>query len=356
MSDDGLAIPESTLADRLVSRGRILEDSDHYVWGCSPIRGLDGRVHVFYSRWPRDCGWRGYILDCEVAHAVADDPEGPYEPAAEPVALAGAPGDGEWDSRSIHNPEVRRVGERYAMVYYGSSVYSRNEIRGKIGLAFADSLDGPWTRHPANPVIDRGDRGAWDSVEVNNPTLLPRPDGRALVYYRSWTGRDHGVRNDRVGVAIAGDVKGPYRKYDHNPVIDPTTVELTSVTPAAAGQVGVEDPHAFVADGAVQVLARDFGLAGGRRGDRPGTGLLFRAVDDDGLEFPHEPEIAYHEAARYYDRSDDGDRPRRYGRFERPKLLFEGGDGPEGEPTHLFNAIVGGEYGLSTGHVFAIEP
>jgi hypothetical protein len=350
MPTGGLSLAESTFADRLAPRGRILEDPDHYVWGCSPVYGPDSRVHVFYSRWPREHGWRGYLLDCEVAHAVADTPEGPYEPADEPVALAGAPGDGEWDSRSIHNPEVRRIGDRYAMVYYGSSVYNRNELWGKIGLAFADALDGPWTRHPDNPVIDRGGRGEWDSVEVNNPTLLPHPNGRVLLYYRSWTGRDHDVRNDKVGLATAEDVEGPYRKHDDNPVIDPTTVELSSVTPAAARQVGIEDPYAFVTDGGVGVLARDFGLSGGRRGSEPGKGLLFRS--EDGIEFPHEPEIAYHEASHYYDLGDGDERLRRYGRFERPKLLLGEGDG---KPTHLFNAIVGGEHGLSTGHVFELR-
>jgi len=348
MTGGTLELEESAFSRRLAPRGRILEDPEYYVWGCSPIDGPDGNVHVFYSRWPRESGWTGYILDCEVAHAVADSPEGPYENADDPVALAGAPGDGEWDSHSIHNPEVHRVGDRYAMLYYGSSIYNRNEIRGKLGLAFADSLDGPWTRNPNNPIIDRGSPGAWDSVEVNTPTLLQHPDGRYYVYYRSWTGRETDVRNDTFGVAIAEDVEGPYDKYGDNPVLDPTTIELSSVTPAAARQVGLEDPFAFVRDGDVYVLARDFGLSGGRGGE-PGKGLLFSS--GDGLDFPHDPEIAYHEAEHYYELTGAERDSNRYGRFERPKLLLR-----DGEPAYLFNAIVGGEHALPSGHVFAVEP
>ncbi len=36
--------------------GRILESSGYCVWGCSPICGPDGKVHVFYSRWPEKYG------------------------------------------------------------------------------------------------------------------------------------------------------------------------------------------------------------------------------------------------------------------------------------------------------------
>jgi len=167
MQTGHLDLGESELCDRLVYRGRILKHPDHYVWGCSPIYGPDGRVHVFYSRWPKESGWKGYILDSEIAHAVADSPEVPYAHADEPVVLDGRPGDSAWDSYSIHNPEVHRIGDRYALLYYGSSVYNRNEILGKIGLAFADSLDGSWERNPGNPVVERGERGDWDSVAVN---------------------------------------------------------------------------------------------------------------------------------------------------------------------------------------------
>ena len=32
--------------------GRKLEMKDWYVWGTSPIDGPEGKVHVFFSRWP----------------------------------------------------------------------------------------------------------------------------------------------------------------------------------------------------------------------------------------------------------------------------------------------------------------
>ena len=69
---------ESDFFRRLQSFNRILELEDYFVWGCSPLDGPDGMVHVFYSRWPKDKGMEGWLSDSEIVHAVADQPEGPY--------------------------------------------------------------------------------------------------------------------------------------------------------------------------------------------------------------------------------------------------------------------------------------
>ena len=47
--------PRNKISDfckRLLPVGRILESEGYYVWCCTPIYGEDGKVHVFYSRWP----------------------------------------------------------------------------------------------------------------------------------------------------------------------------------------------------------------------------------------------------------------------------------------------------------------
>jgi hypothetical protein len=68
----------SDFSRKLEAVGRILETEDFFVWGCSPIYGEDGKVHVFYSRWPKKYGMGGWIHKSEIAHAVANSPEGPY--------------------------------------------------------------------------------------------------------------------------------------------------------------------------------------------------------------------------------------------------------------------------------------
>ena len=50
-----------------------------FVWCGAPVKGPDGKFHLFYSRWPVSVGFApGWAIHSEIAHAVADKPEGPY--------------------------------------------------------------------------------------------------------------------------------------------------------------------------------------------------------------------------------------------------------------------------------------
>lgn len=35
----------------------VLEDSRYYTWGASPIKGKDGKYHLYYSRWDKRYGF-----------------------------------------------------------------------------------------------------------------------------------------------------------------------------------------------------------------------------------------------------------------------------------------------------------
>jgi len=151
--------PESDFCKRLKPVGRILEDPDHNVWGCSPIYGPDGRVHVFYSRWKNEAKHQGWITCCEITHAVADSPEGPYEFCD--VAVKGRGGDW-WDAMTCHNPTIHKVGEKYVLFYMGTSdgtVYTK-----RVGMAVSDSLYGPWERTSEPIVQPDPDPNAWNSI------------------------------------------------------------------------------------------------------------------------------------------------------------------------------------------------
>ena len=80
--------------------GRILEFENYYVWCNAPIDGPDGKVHVFFSRWSATKGMGGWINSSEIAHAVADTPEGPYEVVGTVLAPRGQ---GHWDATTCHN-------------------------------------------------------------------------------------------------------------------------------------------------------------------------------------------------------------------------------------------------------------
>ncbi|MFV0391925.1 MAG: hypothetical protein ACK5KP_08615 [Paludibacteraceae bacterium] len=57
----------------------IFSDSLYYNWCSSIIKGDDGKYHLFYSRWKRDYTFYGWLTHSTVAHAVSDNPVGPYK-------------------------------------------------------------------------------------------------------------------------------------------------------------------------------------------------------------------------------------------------------------------------------------
>ena len=91
---------ESSFARHLKPVGRVLEMEGYYVWCNSPIESDDGKIHVFFSRWDAKKGMGGWIKGSEIAHAIADSPEGPYK-YAETIF---SPRAGFFDATTCHNP------------------------------------------------------------------------------------------------------------------------------------------------------------------------------------------------------------------------------------------------------------
>ncbi len=127
---------------------------------------------------------------------------------------------GSWDAGSVFTPNILVAEGRYWLFYTGTS---RNYGKGftpdsRIGIAVADSPDGPWQRLPDNPVLkNSGDPEDFDSLLIDDACLMVR-DGGIWLYYK---GRQQGRKpaDTRMGLAIAGKPEGPYVKHEANPVI-----------------------------------------------------------------------------------------------------------------------------------------
>mgnify|MGYP000060552607 CR=1 FL=1 len=84
----------------------------YHVWCGAPVKGGDGKYHLFYSRWPKSVGFApGWAIHSEIAYAVADQPQGPYRHVN--VALPARPlnpktGKKYWDGDATHNPNLLR--------------------------------------------------------------------------------------------------------------------------------------------------------------------------------------------------------------------------------------------------------
>ncbi|MFC5467332.1 glycoside hydrolase family protein [Cohnella suwonensis] len=342
----------SEFARKLEPAGRILESPDYQVWCCSPIYGPDGKVHVFFSRWKNHYDHLGWVAACEVAHAVAERPEGPYEVVG--VALSGR-GDNAWDSWSIHNPTVYQVDGRYILLYMGSDGsslgVSQDELMAmkreeylpyfhklvsskRVGMAIADSLYGPWARVGDKPIVDIGETPSWDDFCTSNPAFTVTPEGKYRIYYKAWDQRT-AVKfngNRKYGFAESDKLEGPYVKYQGNPVIDLS---------GFGERMQVEDAYMWHENGKYNAIMRDMGF------NNHEYGLFMQS--EDGIKWNTEtPMISYLNAAHYFDEPLIG--LEREGRFERPQLLMR-----DGIPEYLFAAYVGGKYNTSSGVVLKLK-
>ena len=324
--------PISEFCKRLRPVGRILESPDWYVWGTSPIDGPDGKVHVFYSRWPAARKMGGWINRSEIAHAVADTPESPFEYVETVLAPRGP---GFWDGTTCHNPHIQKIGDQFCLFYIGNSNGKTDTKR--VGLATANSLVGPWKR-PNEPLLQTGGVDAWDNHCTSNPAYVRHPDGQHWLYYKSWNSSDYynsshpTIRGNRkYGLAMAEKVGGPYRKYAGNPVIDYS---------ARGNNTQLEDAYVWFEDGKFRMVARDMGIFGHE------MGLYLES--SDGTRWS-EPQIAYLPVREYVQQPPAPSHLTKYGRFERPQLLLR-----NGKPAYLFVASQGGRYMNSSAFVFQV--
>jgi hypothetical protein len=322
----------STFAKRLEPVGRILEDDNYYVWCCAPIYGDDNKVHVFYSRWEKKLGFKGWLNGCEIAHAVADKPEGPYKY----VSTVLAPRPGYFDSGTCHNPSIYKVDGRYWLFYMGAAPGQFGTKR--IGYAVANSPWGPWERC-TEPLLLPGEKGEWDDYITTNPAFLKDPTGKYRLYYKSCNEYEYlNVRinnisgNRKYGVAFADSIKGPYRRYEKNPIVDFSSY---------GDNRQVEDAYIWYENGIYKMLMRDMGYYNHT------VGLYFESKD--GLNWG-KPQIGWFGAENYIVQPPAPKHLTRYGRFERPQLLMK-----NGKPVYFFCASQGGKTETSSGFVFRIK-
>ncbi len=309
-------IADSAFSRSLEYTGNMIQEPGWHIWGCSPIVGEDGKVHLFVERWPVrsathprnfDESWRH---DSEIAHYVGPSPEGPF--VFRDVALKGT-GAETWDRFGPGNPSIQKIDGKYALVYIGNPIgmtkgMGAHPTTQRIGLALADSPDGPWRKVGVDgKVLDPSPNPKhWTyGGQVVNPALLRHPDGRYLLYYKG--------KGAKMGVAIATKLEGPYL---HEP------------TPFTRNDRTIEDGYAFATGGKFYFLTTDnhgIGIRGG--------GLLWQSAD--GVVFDPTPMTGF-KTPRFYLPTVDPKQVRSYyaaGTFQRPQVLMR-----DGKPAYLYVA------------------
>ena len=140
---------------------------------------------------------------------------------------------GSYDERSVFTPDVLVANGKFYLYYQAVDYPYRIQTRNSIGMSWADSPNGPWTRSK-EPVLRPGEAGewladddtrnverygAWDSHKVHDPFILVR-EGKFWLYYKGqpmgW-GTEY-CRGIGWGVTIADLPEGPFVKSPLNPV------------------------------------------------------------------------------------------------------------------------------------------
>jgi len=321
---------ESEFAKHLKPVSRALEMEGYYVWCNSPIVGDDGKIHVFFSRWVATKGMGGWIKGSEICRAVSSTPEGPFEY----VETILAPREGYWDATTCHNPSIKKIDDEYCLFYMGNSNGKTNTKR--IGFAKAKTLNGPWTRSN-EPLLLPGEEGAWDDHCTTNPAVIKKANNKYWLYYKSWNTKDYetasgAIRGNRkYGLAIADKIEGPYVKYVGNPIVDFS---------GKGNNAQIEDAFIWVDEKQYYFLARDMGYYNHE------DGIIMESKD--GMKWS-EPKIAYYGAEKYINQPPAPAHLKKYGRFERPQILFI-----NNKPAYLFTASQGGKYMTSSSFIFKI--
>lgn len=206
----------------------------------SAVIQVDGKYFVWYSRSTGTTqGFGGDIENekvfpwdrCDIWYATSDDgwtwkEEGLAVPRGEK---------GAYDDRSVFTTEILQHDGKYYLTYQTVKSPYVVRVKNQIGLAWADSPHGPWTKSE-EPILSPADNGVWkgeednrflvekkgdfDSHKVHDPCLLFYNDKFYLYYKGEQMGEEitFGGRQIRHGVAIADNPLGPYVKSPYNPI------------------------------------------------------------------------------------------------------------------------------------------
>ena len=238
-NDDTLKL--SRLVQPLM-KANIFRDSVYFNWGSSIIKGKDNKYHLFYSRWPRKNKFTAWLTHSEVAHAIAENPSGPYQYIE--TALK-SDGGNAWDAITAHNPKIKYFDGKYYLYYIstnnGASNLSESELietakvgythenwpllrnNQRTGVAVSESLSGPWVRSKA-PIIEPS--GPITTITVN-PAVCQGKNGKYFMIIKGDKPNEKKfIRNQ--ALATSNSPHGPF-DIQPNPVIDNLDTEDASM-------------------------------------------------------------------------------------------------------------------------------
>lgn len=194
----------------------------------SSIIKVDTKYYVWYTR---NTDTQSSWLNADLWYATSVD--GLTWTEQGPAVERG--GEGAWDAYSVFTCNILVAEGKYYLVYQAKAF---NKQRNVVGMAKADSPDGPWEKLP-EPILETtadgkyrhenttGDSqwldylevGSWDSGAVHDPGVIKR-GGKYLLYYKAHQIGSKMHADSKIGVAVSDKPEGPYVKHHLNPVMN----------------------------------------------------------------------------------------------------------------------------------------
>ena len=321
-----LKMPYSSLALNMEYKGPVLSDPGWFNWCLSPIKGEDGKYHLFSARW-LDTMWnwaeRGQII-----HSVSDNPEGPYEfkeviltdpellntveESQRDAVISDLPG------HAPHNCRIKKVGDQYALTFI-----LQTDDGQKIALLVSDSVNGPWKWAGGEKGFvvepsDDSEHWTYGSVLGTDNHDIIKIGDEYRIYFKAGRGQNETMH---YGYAYSSSLEGPYTLSD-----EPALSENKNY---------IEDGTVFEWNDAVYLLTTDnFGTNTGVLG----YGILWKS-NDGGKTFKYsDAKIGFGLMSDYIKWPVTGAVDVYNGqtaKFERPAILM----GDDGNPEYFFGTL-----------------
>ena len=152
-----------------VARGPEGAWDDYSVFTCN-ILVAKGKYYLVYQ--VESMPERGLGINV-VGMAKSDSPDGPWEKLPDPVLKTASDGKfevpdltkthiqkviekGSWDSKAVHDPGILVRDGRYWLYYKGHAIGEAMPADSKWGVAIAEHPEGPYVKHPLNPITNSG--------------------------------------------------------------------------------------------------------------------------------------------------------------------------------------------------------
>lgn len=258
----------------------------------SDVIEVDGKYYVYYTKvYGRAPGYWGTLW-----YAVSTDEGFTWTEKGEVLGLGNK---GKFDSQATFTPNILFAKGKYWLYYTGvkpTPINENGEFENNsttditaLGLAVADSPDGPFVRISEEPILKVSpEPEKFDSYRIDDASMLYR-NGLYWLYYKGRSRIDGkgGPAHTKMGVAYAKHPQGPFEKLDKAILAGSHEVMIWPHGTGVAALASISSTFEYAADG-VDFTSEKLGAKVNKRPNAPGAfrpDLTKSVVNGEGLKW-----------------------------------------------------------------------